>query len=607
MTSCFQSSLFFRIFAGIAVVITVVFATMYLLSVPFIQATVEEREQNTARTILKNVSEMVEQTSHELEDYRNSIIAERKAQLYKIIEVVEGRITFLEEEIQAGKITREAARRQLLNELRYIKYGQDDYVWASDYNSVLISHPDPQLNNTDFSQRKDVNGKLIVPPMVAGAQVTGEGYHSYLWRRLGEKNPTEKLTYYKNIPQFNMVIGTGIYMDDVETTVRLKKNTAIDELRQRLRSTKIAKSGYVYIFDKQMDMIIHPNTSLEGKPVANLINPSTHTPIAPQLTAVADTEKGLHYLWDRPSEPGNYVYDKISWVSYNKEFDWYICSSVYIDELNESAATLRQRLLTVFVATMLFSVFLTYLFAKWLTKPLRQLNETAEQVKNGELSARCNLNRHDEIGAVASAFNHMVSHLQDNINHLDAKVFERTAELRELNIKLEGLSMTDGLTGIANRHRFEKTLASEWSRARRNGQYLAIAMLDVDWFKKYNDHYGHIAGDECLRKVASLINDNIRRTGDLVARYGGEEFVIIAPATEALQIHGIALKICGKLQAEAIPHELSRFGCVTISIGVAAMIPNEVDTPNNLVKIADTALYHAKKKGRNQVVLAQTG
>jgi diguanylate cyclase (GGDEF)-like protein len=198
----------------------------------------------------------------------------------------------------------------------------------------------------------------------------------------------------------------------------------------------------------------------------------------------------------------------------------------------------------------------------------------------------------------------LVENMQSNERLLEARVVERTEELQILNRKLEVLSTTDGLTGIANRRHFDEVLASEWSRAVRLGQPLALALLDVDWFKKYNDHYGHPAGDECLRIVAQVLASNICRTGDLVARYGGEEFVFIAPATDGFKALSVAQIVCESLQAVGLPHELSEFGCVTVSIGVAAIIPSRGDTPDILVKAADEVLFRAKVQGRNRAVLA---
>lgn len=201
----------------------------------------------------------------------------------------------------------------------------------------------------------------------------------------------------------------------------------------------------------------------------------------------------------------------------------------------------------------------------------------------------------------------LVENLKSSEQMLEARVAERTDELQILNRKLEALSATDGLTGIANRRRFDEMLASEWSRAARVGQPLSLAILDVDWFKKYNDHYGHHEGDECLRSIVGVLTANICRTGDLVARYGGEEFVFIAPATDGVIALNMARNVCEALQSLALPHEMSGFGSVTVSIGVAAIVPREGLTPDILIRAADEALYRAKEQGRNRAVLAVTG
>lgn len=184
--------------------------------------------------------------------------------------------------------------------------------------------------------------------------------------------------------------------------------------------------------------------------------------------------------------------------------------------------------------------------------------------------------------------------------------FERTLQLQALNDKLEALSITDALTGIANRRRFNDVLAAEWSRAARLGQPLAVALIDVDWFKPYNDHYGHQRGDECLHAVAQCIAATVCRTGDLVARYGGEEFVFIAPNTDNAAALSMATKVCEAIQALALPNERSDFGLVTVSIGVAAVVPGEGGSAQ-LLKRADDALYRAKQQGRNRVVLGVSG
>ena len=198
----------------------------------------------------------------------------------------------------------------------------------------------------------------------------------------------------------------------------------------------------------------------------------------------------------------------------------------------------------------------------------------------------------------------LVENLQSSERVLEARVAERTDELQILNRKLEALSTTDGLTGIANRRRFDEVLAAEWNRAARMGQPLSLAMLDVDWFKKYNDHYGHQAGDECLRHIANVLKASVCRTGDLVARYGGEEFAFIVPGTDGISAMSMARRVLGTLEALALPHEVSEIGYVTVSIGVASTVPREGESPEILIKNADESLYRAKEQGRNRAVLA---
>lgn len=174
--------------------------------------------------------------------------------------------------------------------------------------------------------------------------------------------------------------------------------------------------------------------------------------------------------------------------------------------------------------------------------------------------------------------------------------------VREKDNALE-LSITDQLTGIVNRRRFDEVLANEWKRAARNGDFLALAMVDVDWFKKYNDRYGHQAGDECLRRVADLLKENVCRVGDVVARYGGEEFMIVLPNTDAEHARQLANVLCEAMQTARLPHSESPFGYVTFSIGIAAAIPERGCAAEELLKAADLALYRAKELGRKQVVV----
>lgn len=188
---------------------------------------------------------------------------------------------------------------------------------------------------------------------------------------------------------------------------------------------------------------------------------------------------------------------------------------------------------------------------------------------------------------------------------LEDKVQQRTQALEEVNHQLEVLSVTDALTRLANRRRFDAVWLDEWQRALRQATPLAVIMLDVDHFKAYNDHYGHQQGDECLRRVGEVLLTTVRRAGELVARYGGEEFVVVLPGTSVIHAMAVAESIRANIQAAGIAHAHSGVAAVvTVSLGVAVGIPTQGDAPDALVHAADAALYRAKDQGRNRVVLS---
>ena len=160
----------------------------------------------------------------------------------------------------------------------------------------------------------------------------------------------------------------------------------------------------------------------------------------------------------------------------------------------------------------------------------------------------------------------------------------------------------DGLTGVANRRRFDEALQIEWHRCRRSNRPLTLLMIDIDHFKRYNDHYGHQAGDACLQQVAAGLKAGLKRAQDLVARYGGEEFVCLMPECDHPAGQTKAEELRAAVAALGIAHADSpTASCVTLSIGVAVMQPSSANTPEALIAAADAALYEAKRNGRNRV------
>lgn len=181
-------------------------------------------------------------------------------------------------------------------------------------------------------------------------------------------------------------------------------------------------------------------------------------------------------------------------------------------------------------------------------------------------------------------------------------VGEKTAQLQIAKNKLEMISRTDELTGLANRREMNDFLDKEWLRATRNSTLIGFLLFDIDNFKAYNDNYGHVLGDECLAKVAEGLANCAQRSGDLVSRYGGEEFAVVL-TSDVENIDFLAKKCCKHIKDLMIPHAYSKNdNVVTISCGYTSYIPKRGNTPEELIETTDKALYKAKDEGKNQAI-----
>ncbi|MBI2892614.1 MAG: diguanylate cyclase [Deltaproteobacteria bacterium] len=264
-----------------------------------------------------------------------------------------------------------------------------------------------------------------------------------------------------------------------------------------------------------------------------------------------------------------------------------------LDRLDETVA--RERILLIggaVVGALFLSVVIFVLLRRAVSRRIEALATQVGAFRR-ERSARVEVGGTDEVRELGSVFNEMASELERYTVNLEHTVDERTRELKGANRRLEELAVTDGLTGLHNHRHFQERLRRDLEIARRAGRPLSVAMFDVDHFKTYNDTYGHPAGDEVLRKVASAVRREAR-AADLVARYGGEEFVVAMPDADRDAAQAAAERIRRHVQAE---------GVVTISGGIACF-PEDGEDAESLIEQADRALYRAKRAGRDRIAVA---
>lgn len=373
------------------------------------------------------------------------------------------------------------------------------------------------------------------------------------------------------------------------TVVEIDLEFLLDGISQ----IKAGSNGHAYAVDLNGRLIAHPDIGLVMR--------NTSLAELPQIQAA------LHLSPHEGQEPTHAHNlkgeDVLTAFGAIHQLGWFVFVEEPLSEAYRPLYAQVARSALLVLIGMLLALAASVALVKRMTQPILAIQEGATLIGQGALDHRISVTTGDELEDLADSFNRMAAQLQESYASLEKKVEDRTRDLAELNRKLELLSTTDALTGIANRRKFDEVLALEWSRATRTSQPLALAMLDIDWFKAYNDHYGHQAGDVCLQRVAQIISDSICRGTDLVARYGGEEFVFIAPATSAETILNLAENLCKEFRAIALPHEHSQYGFVTVSIGVTSIIPNLEQHPASLIQAADQAMYRAKELGRNRVVL----
>ena len=257
---------------------------------------------------------------------------------------------------------------------------------------------------------------------------------------------------------------------------------------------------------------------------------------------------------------------------------------------------LRNLTLALVVGLLLFIGLGAYLLSLSMVRPLGQLTKGASKVAAGDLEVDLPVLSRNEVGYLTEVFNDMVARLRHGREQLDAI----NEKLRKKNKELHELSITDSLTGLYNRKHLMETLGKEVARSERHEHEFALLIIDIDHFKKYNDTYGHLAGDEVLSRLGAVFSASIRSC-DYVARYGGEEFIVILPEIGPNEGVQAAERIRSRVAEESFGSDSEPI-VVTISVGVASY-PKHGEDPESIIKNADGALYIAKELGRNQVVL----
>jgi diguanylate cyclase (GGDEF)-like protein len=302
---------------------------------------------------------------------------------------------------------------------------------------------------------------------------------------------------------------------------------------------------------------------------------------------------------------GNDSGERLAAYAQIADTSWFVIGAMPLARLATEAQSVRDKNLLIGLASLLVSIAVALVLARSIAAPLAKLAHGMRETAGRNYASRVTPEGKDELTALARQFNDMAGKLEQHQLELEQRVAERSADLALAKARLAALSVTDGLTGIANRRRFDEVLAGELARAARAGAPLALLMVDVDFFKHYNEAYGHQQGDDCLRRIGGLLQSYARRAGDLAARFGGAQFVLIAFDTDSAGALALGQAIGASLEALQLAHARSPLGRVTASIGVVSTVPGVSSSFAEMLRLAGQAMTRAKEDGRNQVAVAR--
>ena len=437
----------------------------------------------------------------------------------------------------------------------------------------------PNLEGDHQLDETDSDGKRISESAYNLLKQEGEGFLSFNFYLNDNNKKEKKLAYVKLFKPLNIFIGTGEYLTYFESGIKV-------DVLNWLANYRFRDNNYIFVYDNKGKIIMHPIIpDLVDRNIGELNDSKGYNFGRKYLESInSSTGVFVSYNWIDPNTDKGGL--KIGYAHSYKDWKWNIGSGLYIDSLEETVlqrqynlksrvkvTTLRTILVigiliaAVFIITLFFARFTTSLFSLYK----KHISESSERLKDFNIS-------------------------------LEKKVREKIVELENKNTELEQIATIDSLSGIYNRRYFDTILKKEWFRHMRNTAAISLIMCDIDFFKQYNDAYGHQKGDDCIQNVAGTLKKVCQRPVDIPVRYGGEEYAIILPQTDKSGALKIAKNVQDEIKNLKIIHDSSSVSkYLTVSFGIGTMIPSVGHNYSELINIADTALYKAKANGRNRI------
>ncbi|MEA2019389.1 MAG: cache domain-containing protein [Campylobacterota bacterium] len=375
-----------------------------VFALPKINNTMQSLEKKSAIQVLNKITTISKYTIEDLETYKINSLNRYKNELKTKVNIVWNYIDAKYNQIESNK-TSEELKQEVLKMV--LKMNTKDTVFAIiDYNSIILSHPLAQ--GVDASKNTDIKGEYSINIMADIAQIKGEGFHTFWYyehKHKYTKKSYQKLNFVKNYPNWNFFVSTGVFLNKIQDTLDKRKDELFTQLQDIVEEVTIAKTGYVYIFDKTGKIIIHPNETMIGKSIDNKLK-----------TDLVDVSKSSKELISN---------DKIYWTEPIPELKLYIVSVTNIDEFEESSKILNNNIISLGFIIFIIAISVSIITFRKFLKPLLLLSKLTNKVRAGDLTIRSTIDTDDEIGALSKDFNNMIETIEAN-QYKDKLLFQQS-------------------------------------------------------------------------------------------------------------------------------------------------------------------------------------
>ena len=430
-------SLRFQSLAFVVGILVATTAAIALVTLREVDNAVNGLELQAARNALNLVLLSLENEYRNLTFHRTYALEERKRQMKESVGMIVSVIGEHHALAQRGLLSDRDARRAALDAVQGLRYGANDYFYIYDDAMNAISHPDPAFRGRNLSRYLDEHGQNPGRDLMQQAR-QGGGYVPFWWKRLESSTPVPKLGYARYFEPWGWMVGTGVYIDDIEAEYRKRLQGVIADLSATLARIRIAGRGYLFIIDSSRQVVVHPEG--DGSRFATASNPDTGNLLADDLMAAARSGAPLRYRWDRPDSPGQYRFEKTALAAHFAPLDWYVVASAYRDDLRRPGRDLLVKQLLIISLLSGLAVIGSAVIVNRFVRPVERLATYARELPARDFSRTTEehpdvttlAGRPDELGRLAASFRFMEQSLHDYL----VRLIETTAARERIESEL---------------------------------------------------------------------------------------------------------------------------------------------------------------------------